>query len=338
LAAAGGAPRMGFFDNMGDRPIESNEWKTYEIVGDVAKDAQSVVLGVLTIGPCLVLVDEATFELADEAAKPTGGSGADAEAPRQPFFTAWLFLPLGALALFALAYLGRGRAGKFAFEFTLVYWALYTLTTMVQSLVPFVGYSWGARLEAGPIDAFVRWAARALLGIEGELVSAIGNGSGDTTYSYVQAYLTFLLALAAALVWSLVERRASDHPRLKDLLRSGLRTYLAIYMIGYGIAKLGSLSNQLPEPGLWRLAQPYGESSPMGLLWTFMGSSRAYTHFAGAMELLGGILLVWRRTALLGALVSAGVMFNVMVMNFCYDVPVKLFSAHLVVAAAVIAL
>ena len=54
--------------------------------------------------------------------------------------------------------------------------------------------------------------------------------------------------------------------------------------------------------------------------------------FAGGAELLGGVLLVWRRTALLGACVSVGVMLNVMLMNFCYDVPVKLFSAHLVVA------
>jgi hypothetical protein len=184
----------------------------------------------------------------------------------------------------------------------------------------------------------VRWGARALLGIQGELVSAIGNGSGDTTYSYVQAFLTLGLALAAALVWSLVDRRATDHPYLKDLLRSGLRYYLAIYMTSYGLAKLGSLSNQFSEPGLWRLAKTYGESSPMGLLWTFMGSSRAFTHFAGAMELLGALLLVWRRTALLGALVSVGVMLNVMLMNFCYDVPVKLFSAHLVVAAGIVAL
>jgi hypothetical protein len=56
------------------------------------------------------------------------------------------------------------------------------------------------------------------------------------------------------------------------------------------------------------------------------------------MELLGGLLLVWRRTALLGACVSIGVMLNVMLMNFCYDVPVKLFSAHLVVAGLCILL
>jgi hypothetical protein len=109
-------------------------------------------------------------------------------------------------------------------------------------------------------------------------------------------------------------------------------------MVSYGLAKLGSFSNQFSEPGTWRLAQSYGDSSPMGLLWTFMGSSRPYTYFAGAAELLGGFLLLWRRTALLGAFVSVGVMLNVMLMNFCYDVPVKLFSAHLVAAALVIVL
>ncbi len=109
-------------------------------------------------------------------------------------------------------------------------------------------------------------------------------------------------------------------------------------MVGYGLAKVGTLSNQFPPLGIWRLAQRYGESSPMGLLWTFMGSSRAYTAFAGGMELLGGMLLVWRRTALLGACVSIGVMLNIMLMNFCYDVPVKLFSAHLVVAGLCILL
>ena len=82
------------------------------------------------------------------------------EAPQQPFFTAWLFLPLCALALFACAYLAPGRAGKLALEFTLVYWVLYTLPTMIQTLVPFVGFHLGAALEAGPMDALVRWAAR----------------------------------------------------------------------------------------------------------------------------------------------------------------------------------
>jgi hypothetical protein len=55
--------------------------------------------------------------------------------------------------------------------------------------------------------------------------------------------------------------------------------------------------------------------------------------FAGASEVLGGFLLFFRRTRMLGAMVVAAVMTNVVVMNFSYDVPVKLYSAHLLVMA-----
>jgi hypothetical protein len=107
-------------------------------------------------------------------------------------------------------------------------------------------------------------------------------------------------------------------------------------MIRYGAAKV--IPSQFPPPTLDRLLQPFGDASPMGLLWTFMGASAAYTIFAGAMEMLGGLLLTMRRTALLGALVSMGVLVNIVALNFMYDVPVKIYSLELLAMAAVIAL
>src|SRR5262249_750112 len=61
----------------------------------------------------------------------------------------------------------------------------------------------------------------------------------------------------------------------------------------------------------------------------FMGASESYNIFTGAGELLGGLLLTTRRTALLGALVCFGVLSHVTMLNFSYDVPVKQFSLHL---------
>jgi hypothetical protein len=75
----------------------------------------------------------------------------------------------------------------------------------------------------------------------------------------------------------------------------------------------------------------------MGLLWAFMGSSVAYTVFAGLSELVGGLLLTVRRTTLLGALVCVGVMSNVVMLNFSYDVPVKVYSVHLLLMAVFLA-
>ena len=102
-------------------------------------------------------------------------------------------------------------------------------------------------------------------------------------------------------------------------------------MITYGSVKV--IKSQFPNPTLDRLLQPFGDASPMGLLWTFMGASESYNIFTGAGEMLGGLLLTTRRTTLLGALVCFGVMSHVAMLNFSYDVPVKLFSMHLLAMA-----
>jgi hypothetical protein len=69
-----------------------------------------------------------------------------------------------------------------------------------------------------------------------------------------------------------------------------------------------------------------------------MAASVPYTFFGGFMEALGGVLLFWRRTTTLGALIAIAVMSNVVMLNFCYDVPVKLYSAHILLMAAFLVL
>jgi hypothetical protein len=157
------------------------------------------------------------------------------------------------------------------------------------------------------------------------------NGSGDRTWDWIQIFLQVSIAAVATLVWSIADRRARSYPRLFHWLRVFVRFYLATVMISYGAAKV--IPSQFPAPSLDRLLQPFGEASPMGLLWTFMGASAAYTIFTGTGELLGGLLLTTRRTTLAGALLCAGVMLHVAVLNFCYDVPVKLFSSVLLFQA-----
>ena len=94
---------------------------------------------------------------------------------------------------------------------------------------------------------------------------------------------------------------------------------------------------QFRAPSADLLDLPYGEASPMGVLWRFMGTSAPYTMFAGTFEVLAGSLLAFRRTTLLGSLVAAAVLTNIVALNFCYDVPVKLYSLHLLAMAIVLA-
>ncbi len=162
-------------------------------------------------------------------------------------------------------------------------------------------------------------------------ITIFPNGSGDTTYNYVEVLCIFTASVVIGLLWSLIDRRRVAYPRLHDMLRTYVRYFLVVAMLGYGFAKV--FKSQFPTPSGERLLVPYGESSPMGILWTFMGASTAYTVFAGLAEVTGGVLLLWRRTTLLGALVVAGVMLNVVMLNFCYDVPVKLHSTFLLLLA-----
>jgi hypothetical protein len=58
-----GQRAMGAFDNMGDRPITATEWNYYEIVADVAKDAEQISVGMLLVGQGEAWIDDASFEV-----------------------------------------------------------------------------------------------------------------------------------------------------------------------------------------------------------------------------------------------------------------------------------
>lgn len=172
------------------------------------------------------------------------------------------------------------------------------------------------------LQALVLWIAKLAFGTA---FDPSPTGSSDTPYRYLQAATLFGLAFLAALVWTIVRRGAPVRPRLEDPLRAYLRLGLAATLLVYAWGKIFPV--QMSAPGPDRLLLPLGESSPMGMVWNFMGTSAAYQVFAGLGEGLAGFLLLWRRTAVLGALIGTGVMANVVALNFCFDVPVKLSSS-----------
>ena len=231
---------------------------------------------------------------------------------------------------------------RFALAYTFLYMLPFPLTLLgmlymipgfgeLPVLSSVVGYIVGVHsLVTQPV---VLWMGRALFAVEAEVQ---GTGSGDMTWHYLDLLFDLLLALVVAAVWSSRRRGRPVSVRLRDGWQVMARYYLGSTLLSYGFAKVFPL--QFPAPGPDRLLQPYGDSSPMGLLWTFMGASTGYQIFGGLMELAGGYLLFFRRTTLLGALVSAGVLANILALNVFYDVPVKLFSAHLLLVACLIAL
>lgn len=61
--------RPGFLDNMADRPLRSTEWRTVEIEGDVAPNAERIVVLLVLTGGGRVWLDEVTLAPADGKGK-----------------------------------------------------------------------------------------------------------------------------------------------------------------------------------------------------------------------------------------------------------------------------
>jgi hypothetical protein len=214
----------------------------------------------------------------------------------------------------------RWSAGqKLAFRFLGFYFFIYALPFSFQ--------------PATIWDPLVRLASK-MTGMPYEVIEM--TGSGDTSYAYLQHFALVCITLVVGIVWSVLDRRRANYNKMLFWLMIFMRYFLAIVLIGYGSAKL--FKSQFPSPYLYRLVEPFGHASPMGLAWTFLGYSYGYNLFMGIAETLGGILLLFRRTTVFGALFSITVLLNVFMMNMFYDIPVKLFSFHLLCLAIFIAL
>jgi uncharacterized membrane protein YphA (DoxX/SURF4 family) len=215
-------------------------------------------------------------------------------------------------------------ATRLAFRFLFAYFIFYIYPRPVGSLGSGVKYSNPVR---DMWHAVVPWVGANILHISGNFTE-VANGSGDQLYDYVQLVCIAMTAAIVTVIWSWMDRKRPNYTTLYQWLRLFMRMTVAVAMISYGANKLFRM--QFPEPGLPRLVDTFGQSSPMGLLWSFMGMSRAYSFFGGVGEMLGGLLLLVPRFTVIGSLVTLGVMSNVLMLNLAYDVPRKIYSIHLV--------
>jgi uncharacterized membrane protein YphA (DoxX/SURF4 family) len=188
------------------------------------------------------------------------------------------------------------------------------------------------------VTVFWHWlipaVAKTFLHLE-KPITIFTNGSGDTTYDYVQVLTQIVLSVLACIIWSVLDRNRKSYNTAYYWLCVLLRYFLAVIMLSYGFEKAFHL--QMPYPYLSRLVQPYGDSSPMGLAWTYIGQSKGFSAFLGWSEVACAALLFFRKTTLVGALLTLVVMGNVFIVNLCYDIPVKLFSFNLEMMALYIA-
>ena len=226
-------------------------------------------------------------------------------------------------------------ATRIAFRFCFLYFGLYVLTTQMLGGIIVIPGDWNMpELETlPPLKNLITWTAAHVFRVPTPLVIT-GSGSGDKTFDWIAAFCLLVMCTLGTAIWSAIDRKRDTYATAHKWFRVFLRFALGSTMLSYGMVK--AIPLQMPAPPLTRLLEPFGNFSPMGVLWYSIGASHAYERFAGGMELLAAVLLFIPRTTTLGALVLLADSVQIFTLNMTYDVPVKLFSFHLILMALVL--
>jgi len=220
---------------------------------------------------------------------------------------------------------------RIAFRFWMIYLGLYCLAT--QTITTPGGTDLPDPATLWPLRPLIVWTGAHIFHVNAALSSSFGSNSGttDCMFGWVLNFCLLMIATAATVVWSLLDRSRENYAELHKWFRLFVRFALAGQMIVYGFAKV--IPVQMPYPSLTRLLQPFGTFSPMGVLLNSMGSAPAYEIFTGCAELAGGLLLIVPRTVTLGALISLAAMIQVFTLNMTYDVIAKRLAFHTMLLA-----
>jgi hypothetical protein len=216
---------------------------------------------------------------------------------------------------------------KLAFRFFFVYFILYLSPWDWLSIIPGVDYILGFYNDLFEW-AVIKTNASFFHVFNVKNVKPVSNGSGDTSFNWASNLFLLWVAFIGCIIWSVTDRKRRSYIQLNYLLCLFMRYSISLIAFSYGFQKLFAL--QMPFPMLSQLATPLGDFLPMRFSWLFIGYSAPYEIFSGFIEVMVGVLLLFRKTTTLGVLLATAVFINIMMLNLSYDIPVKLYSMNIV--------
>lgn len=158
---------------------------------------------------------------------------------------------------------------------------------------------------------------------------------GNSLNGYANWIITLLFSITAGLLWTFIAKWRKNEPRdynvLYYWLRAIVRYRAAIGIIGFGFTKL--LPTQMPYPSLGLLNTDFGDLTAQKIYWLSIGIVPWYQVFGGIVELTAGILLLFRKTTFIGAVLLFGALGDIVYVNFAYDGGVHGYSTYFVILA-----
>lgn len=126
----------------------------------------------------------------------------------------------------------------------------------------------------------------------------------------------FLAICCLIFVWkSKAAKGTIDVTNYTAFWQNAVRYTLALDMVMFGGQKLCHLQFYVP---LGMLDDPFTAIPNEMLMWAFMGRYHSMVDIIACIEILGGVLLLFRKTRLVGAFVLLPMLLNIMLLDFYY--------------------
>ena len=101
--------------------------------------------------------------------------------------------------------------------------------------------------------------------------------------------------------------------------------YIVVFaMFAYGIGKI------IQFDGAVKIDKTISELTGMQLMWAFYGYSKPFVITLGLLEISGGVLLLLKRTRILGCLLVTSILVNVILQDIFYGVHVGALRAAII--------
>lgn len=149
--------------------------------------------------------------------------------------------------------------------------------------------------------------------------------------SFLNWAVIAVIALSGTAIWSVLDKRRTEYHSLYYWLRVILRYRLALGVIGYGFIKVYPM--QSPFPSLSNLNTNYGDLSSWKIFSMTLGIVPGYESFLGWVEILAGLLLLYRQTATIGAFLVIVYTGNVFLANLAYEGGEYVYAFYLIAIA-----
>ena len=127
-------------------------------------------------------------------------------------------------------------------------------------------------------------------------------------------FLFLVVAVISALVW---QARKTNHPATLAFWQGLIRYGVAYDLASFGWEKICHLQLGMRVS---MLDLPYRSFSPSDLFWSFFSHSYLFACMIAGFQIAGAMLLLFRRTRLVGVFVLLPVLANILLMDIFYQI------------------